>query len=218
MYFIIGSIVLFVLLYMSKITFVFQYNSNFTINKDTYAYVLEYKKQLLKGVTQLLNDLNVRFCISHGNLIEYERGKPILHDDDLDIRICVDDFDKWSKYCMSNNDNNDYKYNLLFDNRINYIDSQKRNGVQVRLIQFQYEHGSKDLEKMDIHCDLVLNNIETDVWIIYDIDYNNLRKVTYLGVNTYAPSKEDTVRILTKEYGSKYMIPNRSYLFNTNDF
>ena len=195
----------------------FQHNTNVKINKDTYAYVLEYKKQLLKNITQLLNDLNIRFVISHGNLIEYERGKKIYHDDDLDIRFCVDDIDKWSTYCTNINNINNSIYNLEFGNRFTNINQQKINGIQANLIQFDNIKNIKTFPEMDIHCDLVANNIKTSVWIIYDIDYNNLREITYLDINTYSPSTEDTTRILKKEYGNSYMIPNKTYTFNVND-
>jgi hypothetical protein len=195
----------------------FQHNTNVKINKDTYAYVLEYKRQLLKNITQLLNDLEIQFVISHGNLIEYERDKKIYHDDDLDIRFFVDDIDKWSTYCTNINNINNSMYNLEFDNRFTNINQQKINGIQANLIQFDNIKNIKTFPDMDIHCDLVANNINDFPWIFYDIDYNNLREITYLDINTYAPSKEDTIRILKKEYGNSYMTPNKTYTFNVND-
>ena len=197
---------------LSKYTLVFQHNMTFIINTNTYTYVKEYKRQLIKNMTQLLDDLHIRFCIGHGNLIEYARGKPIYHDDDLDLRFSKEDMGKWFEYCK-NNGKHAYKYNLLFDHRFSDVDAQKENGIQVNLLDFENDRNIKAFKKMDIHCDLVANNIKTNVWIVYDIDFNNLRKVSYLGVDTYVPSEEDTVRILTKEYGSDYMTPNRRYVF-----
>ena len=193
-------------------TFVYQHNSAHMINTDTYTYVYEYKTQLLQNMTRLLNDLHIRFCIAHGNLIEHTRGKPIYHDDDLDLRLCKDDIGRWLEYCK-NNGGDIHRYNLRFDGRFSDADAQKKNGIQVRLKHFQNDSRIKVFEDMDIHCDLVANNIHTDIWIVYDIDYNNLRKISYLGVDTYAPSEADTERILTKEYGSNYMTPNKRYMF-----
>ena len=81
----------------------YQHNPGITITKENYEYVREYKKQLLQNITRLLNDLNIRFVISHGNLIEYKRGAPIYHDDDLDIRFNRDDIEKWSQFCKEKN-------------------------------------------------------------------------------------------------------------------
>ena len=66
---------------------------------------------------------------------------------------------------------------------------------------------------MNIHCDLVTSRVTSDVWIDYDIDYDNLANVKYLGIDTYAPNKKDTRRILTEEYGCKYMIPDNDREF-----
>ena len=77
----------------------YQHNKHVQVTANTYAYVREYKKQLLQNITNLLNDLQIRFVISHGNLIEFERNCPIYHDDDLDIRFCIDDAAKWNQYC-----------------------------------------------------------------------------------------------------------------------
>jgi hypothetical protein len=124
----------------------------------------------------------------------------------------MDDIGRWLEYCK-NNGRDIHRYNLSFDGRFSDADAQKKNGIQVRLKQFQNDSRIKVFEDMDIHCDLVANNIHTDIWIVYDIDYNNLRKISYLGVDTYAPSEADTERILTKEYGSNYMTPNKRYMF-----
>jgi hypothetical protein len=196
---------------------VFQHNKKFNINKDTYTYVLEYKKQLIKNITNLLNDLQIRFVISNGNLIEYERGTPIYHDDDLDIRFCVDDIDKWSNYCSNIHNINNSKYNLQFDNRFNYIQKQRYKGIKAELIEFKNDKNINIYEKMKICIDLVANNIFVPfIWIKYNIDYNNLRKIKYLDVDTYAPSNEDTNKVLKIEYGNNYLIPNRRYKFDVS--
>ena len=191
----------------------FQHNK-LIVSKESYAYCREYKRQLLYNITNLLNKLNVRFVISHGNLLEHTRNKPIYHDDDLDIRIYHKDFAKWVRYCMFLNALNlqsDKNFNLAFDGRIFKIDSQIKNGLQVRLIKMKNKNKLKEF-KMDIHCDLVLNTIKSDVWCTYDIDWNNIIKTEYLGVKTFAPNIEDTHRILTKEYGYSYLKENyKSY-------
>lgn len=61
---------------------------------------------------------------------------------------------------------------------------------------------------MNIHCDLVANIVSSTFWMNYNIDYNNLRKIVYLGVNTYAPNKNDTIKVLQDQYGKDYLIPD----------
>ena len=77
----------------------FQHNKNVQITDQTYTYVYKYKQELLKQLTKLLDDLGIEFVISHGNLIEYERQSPIYHDDDLDLRFNVEQFDRWMEWC-----------------------------------------------------------------------------------------------------------------------
>ena len=109
----------------------FQYNKNVRLTRSSYHYVLNYKRQLVKNITRLLNDLDIKFVIGHGNLIEYERKKPIYHDDDVDIRFDVKDMNKWKNYCR--NITNKTRYNLIFDDRFQDIDAQLYNGIQARL-------------------------------------------------------------------------------------
>jgi len=184
-------------------------NNKVQITRSSYFYVYNYKKQLLGNITKLLNDLDIRFVISHGNLIEYERNKKIYHDDDLDIRFDGRDLLKWENFCSSKHDLN--KYNLDFDKRIDNINRQKQNGIQARLIKFKNDFDYQEYPEMDIHLYLVLNKVTSNVWIDYNINFDNLRKIKLMGVETYAPSVDDTKKILTKEYGKNYLIPDKIY-------
>lgn len=183
----------------------FQHNTEIEITKDSLQYTIEYKRQLLSNITKLLNDNQIKFVISHGNLLEFTRKKLIQQDDDLDIRFDINDLPKWEKFCL-NNTNNLTKYNLIFDDRFHNITSQKYNGIQCRLIKFNNKYNIKTY-KMDIHIDLVLNLVGTDFWKDYNIDFNNLRKIKYLGVDTYCPNKYDTHNVLVRSYGNNYIIP-----------
>ena len=193
----------------------FQHNKKIEITRSTFFYVREYKKQLLKNITNLLNDLDIGFVISHGNLIEYERGKPIYHDDDVDIRYNIKDIKKWEKYCSNEKNINNEKYNLVFDKRFTKIKKQLFNGIQVRLINFINKFKVKEYI-IDIHLDLVPNfagkNKISKMWPSYDINFNRLRKIKYLDVDTYCPSIKDTKRVLKKQYGSDYLIPKKKYV------
>jgi hypothetical protein len=196
-------------------SYFFQHNNKFRIDFDSYTYVKTYKQQLLKNITKLLNDLDIKFVISHGNLIEHTRGKYIFGDDDLDIRFDIKDFKKWEDYCNTNLHNN-IKYNLDFDNRFYDKKKQIYNGIQAKLIKFDNHQKLKVFPHFDIHLDLVNNNTETDFWPNYDIDFNNLREIEYLTIKTFAPNLDDTNRILRHQYGPGYMKPNINYKLQNN--
>jgi hypothetical protein len=188
----------------------FQHNFRVDVTLLKYNYVKEYKKQLLQNVTNLLNELNIRFVISPGNLIEYERKKPIYHDDDLDIRFCIDDFPKWRSFC---NDSNAHllckKHNITFDDIFLDFDKQLDKGIRIALVTFENPKHITIFESIQIYTDLVVSIANSKKhWIDYSIDYDNLRKIIFMGVETYAPNEEDTKRILSTEYGENYLIPN----------
>jgi hypothetical protein len=193
----------------------FQHNKKIIVNLKTYKYVREYKKQLVKNITQLLNDLDIKFVISHGNLLEYERRTPIYEDDDVDIRMNIDDKDKWILFCADEKNKINIKYNLKFDDRFTKMKQQFINGIQVELLNF-VNNTNINVYNIDIHLDLVFNYVESNIWKSYNIDFNNLRKIKYLEIATYAPSKTDTDRVLRKDYGKYYLIPKYK-LQNIND-
>ena len=157
------------------------------------------KSVLLKTLTDVLDSLKIRYVIAHGNLLEHYRNSFIYHDDDIDIRMEINDIDKWEKFCSD--PNNQSINGITFDSRFTDIRSQKINGIQCSLDSL------KD-SRIDIHIDLVFNKVTESFWIDYDIDYSNLRKVRYLGVYTYVPSLYDTVRMLLKEYGPGFVRPD----------
>tara|TARA_X000000950_G_C13784012_1_gene606380 strand:- start:67 stop:726 length:660 start_codon:yes stop_codon:yes gene_type:complete len=211
----------------------FQHNNKIIVTQETYEYVKGYRQELLKSCSKLLNDLCIKYVISHGNLIEYSRQTPIYHDDDLDIRIDVNDTNKFEKVNTMNMEVIEGKcifndYNLVLDKRCINLDKFKVNGVQGKLIEF-----NKHLPfKMNIHVDIVPNITDTEpierynsykkckyfekFWIDYDIDYTNLREIVYMNTHTYAPSLNDTKKVLEKQYGTNYIIPNLSYKLDFN--
>ena len=182
------------------------HNNNILITRESYKYIREYKKQLLQNVTNLLTDLSIKFVISEGNLLEYERGSPIFHDDDLDIRFDVKDIQKWEQFCSNNNSRLE-NYNLVFDARIKNIEGQKQNGIQCWLTEFKNPLNNP-VYKMDIHCDLIPSKVHSDSWIDVDFtNFSNLRKIKLYDVETFAPSKEDSRKFLKIGYGDSYIIP-----------
>ena len=185
----------------------FQHNKSVLITQSTYKYVKEYKKQLIRNVAKLCKDLDIKYVISHGNLIEFERQADILHDDDLDLRFDKRDMHKWVQFCK-----HEYtvpnKYNIVLDSRVNDIEKQLQNGIQIRLDKFENPLNIEEHTQMDIHIDFIAHSVRSAFWKDYDIDFDALRTIQYLDTETFAPSQEDTVRILIQEYGSNYMIPN----------
>lgn len=195
-------------MYLRKQT-TFRFNKEQPLTVDSYLYTREYKRQLIKGITSLLDELDIKFVLSHGNLLEHIRGKPILHDDDVDIRFDEKDLDKWKKYCQGSEEN---EYNLVFDGRFHEWDKQLYDGIQIRLKEFKNEKGLETFSNMDIHADLVVATINRGCWISYDIDFEKRRETKYLGEKTYIPSEKDTHKILKKDYGDNifwsYKRPN----------
>lgn len=231
----------------------FQHNTHIEVTKESYEYVKKYKRELVKNITNLFYDLGIRFVISHGNLIECERGRPIYHDDDVDIRFCKRDIYKWIKYIKSLDDMTDKKYNMRFRSPVlsvlphtlskkefcdfrysNPIARKHCSSIERLLSRFAFSadeyhwkqahllNYDNDISKVDIHLDIVVSCVESfDIitqenildykrkfWRDYNINFNKLRKIEYLGVDTYAPSCKDTRLVLANQYGKNYIIPN----------
>ena len=182
------------------------HNSKVQVTKYSYAYVYEYKRQLMSNLAKFLSDLKVNYVISHGNLIEYERGRLIYHDDDIDIRIDRNDIPNVNFSLLS-------KYNLKLVES-DYINHVRRMGfIQKKICYWHHinlvEFKSRiSLPNMTIFADLVCNRTNTIPWNEYDINYRNIREIVYMETKTFAPSKEDTLRLLEKEYGENWITPN----------
>jgi len=171
------------------------------VTLKNYTFVREVKKRLLSAVGTLLESLQVRYALSDGNLLEYERGVPIYHDDDVDIRVDSRDFHIIADYIGGRN-KKDTDHNILFEN------FQSHNlWYHVSLINIDDIKPVKFKSK--IYLDLVISHELCDgFWINFDIDFDNLRRINYLDIDTFAPGKEDTVRILQAAFGVNYLTPN----------
>jgi hypothetical protein len=195
----------------------YQHNKNIKVTIESYEYVYGYKKELLKNIMKLFNDLDIKIFICYGNLIEYERNSPIYHDDDIDMIFDVQSFPKWIQFCNENNRNLE-KYNLKFDDRWKYEKKQKNNGIEARLIDYKCPDNLKEFKTMDINTDLIASQVDKkNIWPDWNPDFNNLRPIILWNVKTYAPSKNDTKKILTKHYNKNYLIPNLDYKVYSKD-
>ena len=113
----------------------------------------------------------------------------------------------------------DKNFNLDFDRRIFDIEQQTKNGIQITLIKM--ENNNKNTLKlkrfnMDIHCDLILDTLKSSVWNSYDVDWDNIREIEYLGIKTWAPSEENTHMLLYKEYGNYKKKNHKPYSIDTS--
>jgi hypothetical protein len=183
----------------TRILLCYQHNSNIFITKENYDYVYLVKQQLLKHTTALLNELSVDFVISHGNLLEFHRGKPIYHDDDFDIRFRDSDF-------LKMNENT-----LLFEKHNLIIDSYRKNSnfYKLKLKTFHNPNEIKVFPEIHVIMDLVSHKTHDSFWIPYDVDFSNKRKILFMDQETFAPSLEDTIKVLTLDYGNDFIIPHR---------
>ena len=189
----------------------YQHNTQILITEETFKYVQSYKKQLLQCMSKLLFDLDIKFTIAHGVLLEYARGKYIQHDDDIDIRFNVGDVEKLRIFCNKAVKDPSIlkKYNLIFDPRIGDIKAQIYNGIQCWLIDFDNSENIDTFE-MKIIGDLVCNIVGHKLWNVYDINFSKTQRVLHLGVETSIPSDKDLVYILSKQWGPNYLIPDKN--------
>lgn len=188
----------------------FQHNDRTPITDETYTYVYRYKQELLRRLTALLDSIGVRFVVAHGNLIEFVRGSPIYHDDDLDLRFAAQDMEKWMNWCKTQQGTEFPAHNLAFDGRLHDREKQESNGIQVRLINPPY--ASEACATMDVHADLVTSRTKTsDFWMAYDLDYSGIRRTRFMGADTWVPSLADAHRLLAAQYGAFYTVPHRDY-------
>jgi len=172
------------------------------VTQITYNIARDIKKRILSAVDALLESLHVRYALSDGNLLEYERGIPIYHDDDVDIRVDSRDFHIINDY-IGGRSNLDTDRNIKFD-----AYNLDRTWYHVSLINTDDIPSDYDLKNC-ISLDFVISNeICGGFWKKYDIDFDNLRRINYLDIDTFAPGKEDTIRVLQTAFGVNYLTPN----------
>jgi len=197
------AIIVFVaILWMSQPRF---QHSGFRITEESFRKVTEVRRQLLRGVVSVLEENDIRYVISDGNLLEIARGKKIVQDDDIDIRIHTDDLEKWMRYCRISEVDKARNLDLRDDRRLS-IEKQKENGIQIFLLN--YSEDLEEVKSVGAHVDVVPASAATSIWINYEDAFTQpLRRVTYLDTEVFVPSVEMTHEMLVRTYGKKYMIP-----------
>ena len=189
-------------------------HADFPITEKTFRKVTEVRRQLLKGVVSVMGAETIRYVLTDGNLLEFTRGKKIVQDDDLDLRIHRGDLDKWMQYLLREGET-DQLHNLdLTDGRRLWVEQQRFNGFQVGLLN--YDDPLKEVEPVQVHADIVASVVgKKDIWP--DVDYlfsQPRRRVNYLGVEVMIPSVELTREFLTRVYGENYLVPVPDYKFD----
>ena len=84
----------------------FYHNKKIRVTLESFNSVREILKELLFRVDKLLRRLDIKYTIACGNLLEYERGSPIYHDDDIDIRVDSRDWYKWDLHLLNKGNTN----------------------------------------------------------------------------------------------------------------
>lgn len=179
----------------------FQHNDTIPVTPSNYAYVRSCKQRLVREVTTLLDRLGIRFVLSHGNLLEWVRGRPIYHDDDVDLRFHEEDLPLWQSYLDAGPEN------------------WKPPGLHIRAANRRQHFYKVELvwptttrpRPFTVVLDLVVDRLANLIWVPYDkVNFDARRVIEYLGVRTYAPSEEDTNHVLTLDYGPHYLVPDRA--------
>jgi glycerol-3-phosphate cytidylyltransferase len=174
--------------------FSLQHNKHLSLIEEHISLVKSEKTRLMREVSSWLHKCGVRFVLGHGNLIEQRRGCTIDHDDDIDVRICYADREK---LC-------DPPHSLL----VKGWENMTKCGLQVWLSQ---PDPFCELLDLDIHLDLcpahLPDRTNPNYFREYDIDWDTVREVLYLGSVAYIPNEWDTYKVLDGQYGEGWIRP-----------
>ena len=184
-------------------------HSEIYLTKDIVKTIYSDLQEMCAFCKSIFDKLNIRYVMANGSLIEIIRGKCIINDDDIDIRIHKDDVDKLMKYGQNFVENKDGRFydkinkDMFFDGRICNKDSFCDNGVQLFSVKNKF-----------IHCDIIPADVEGGPWIDYSMAFDEpLRNAIYKNIHIKIPSKKMTNILLKTEYGvySSPMIKTFSY-------
>lgn len=211
---------------MSILQTVYCHRNDVKITEENFIQIHNQKVKAIDSIHKLFEQLKIKYVISHGDLIQYVRKKPIYHDDDVDIRICINDVNKLYDYfeslpkirdiyCFSESDikklklsydgKYDKQFDLYYDNRANFKDRFLYNGIQSKFLTIY--------KPFNFTFDLVPSIAGTDFWLDYHINWLKIKKVNCYDIYFYVPSDEDTHKVLSMQYGD-YINPVRKHNIN----
>ena len=96
-------------------------------------------------------------------------------------------------------------YHYVIDTKNHFY--RNINGIQIRLNTFHMKSPDKNFGDYP-SCDLVRSDISSYFW--NNVEYffeNKLKKIRYMGVETYVPNEKSIIKFLKEVYGNNYHIP-----------
>lgn len=178
-------------------------HSLFILNDKNKHIIQSNLTKLLKDITDLFNKHDIRYFITDGTLLgAYRNASIIEHDDDLDIRIHKDDWNKYRTHLAESK----YFYN-------NYI--IRKGGENHKMDQIRCRVETPD---EPLHLDLVASDYEIKInnplsaseWLFKKCDHMFVlptEDILINGLTVKGPNKEYIEPFLIGEYGKNYMIP-----------
>jgi len=174
---------------------------------------------LLERVVRILNILDIRYTISAGTLLGWQRNQQFIPwDDDIDIRVHPSDWHKlhniYKTAIRSGTNWNIYKVKgidilpVQSDGRLSRLD--KRSDIQFRVIGVGYTNlNHHNIIGKDIHLDLVSADYEMRYgpWKNVEIAFEKeLMSTAMNGVTVKVTQNYE--QILQQTYGKNWNIPN----------
>ena len=175
-------------------------------------YILQYKMagnkksiqklvKLYKNIMNFLQFIDIKLILFYGSLLGYGRGDEFIEgDDDIDVIVSRNDFNKMKEYIK----NNIHKYPNI------------RVGINEKdILQLFY----KKIGPFDIYA---YNDNNTDILLAWDgnllFDKNMifpLQKIKFNEYKIYTPN--NIIEILEQIYGDSWYIPTNKNDYNWND-
>lgn len=172
---------------------------------------------LLERVVRILNILDIRYTISAGTLLGWQRNQQFIPwDDDIDIRVHPSDWHKLHNIYKTANRSgtnwNIYKVKgidilpVQSDGRLSILD--KRSDIQFRVIGVGYTNlNHHNTISKDIHLDLVSADYKYGPWKNEEIAFEKELMSTVMNGVTVKVT-QNYKQILQQAYGKNWSIPN----------
>ena len=184
-------------------------HSELKVNKHNKELVESNLLKLLKDVTKFLEKNEIRYIISDGTLLGAYRNSSIIHgDDDIDMRIHRDDWNKFYEKIKKSK----YFYNNYF------ISNSKFKPKDNKWLQI---HCKIKTPGGSLHMDIVSSELEAknplnNNWVFKNADNNfdlPTEPIKINNITVQGPNKKLIEPILEDIYGDDFMI-EKPYTYN----